>query len=98
METMWVVPAFDVAEDLLLCLGRGGEVHAIDELALQRGEEALTHGVVAAVADASHRRTHTFILAALAEGNRGVLRALIGVVDDLLGPPLRNRHVQRPHP
>jgi hypothetical protein len=37
-----------------LRLGLRREVHAVDELALERREEALTHRVVVAVAHGSH--------------------------------------------
>jgi hypothetical protein len=39
-------------------------------------------GVVVAVAHASHRRLNALGLAAVPEGNRRVLRALVGVVND----------------
>src|SRR4029078_11911635 len=51
-----VIEALNAVDDgparRVVSLERG----AVDQLALERGEEALTHGVVVAVADRSHRR------------------------------------------
>ena len=49
MTTAWVVPAFDELEDRHARFGLGTERAPVDELALQRGKEALGHGVVEAI-------------------------------------------------
>src|SRR5918994_5529617 len=90
-----VVPAFDELEDRHARLGLGWETLARKQLALKRREEALAHRVVVGVAHGSHRRPHLGFLAAKAEGNRGVLRAVVGVMHDAFRPPLPERHVKR---
>ena len=65
-----------------------------EELALERGEEALAHGIVVRIAHRPHRRAHASVAAALAEPDRGVLRTLVRVVDHSLRPPPQKRHVQ----
>ena len=57
--------------------------------------EPRAHCVVAAVPGRSHRRAHTGVFASLAKGDRGVLGALIGVMDRLLWIPLLRGHVER---
>src|SRR5690606_26988440 len=57
MSARRVVPAFDEIEDGGLSLGRCAERHPIEQLALERREEALAHRVVVAVAHRAHRRT-----------------------------------------
>ena len=73
MAAVRVVPAFDEFEDrhpgFDLCL----EPVTVEELALERREEALTHRVIVRVAHAAHRRTHAHLTAALPEGDRRVL-------------------------
>ena len=59
----------------------GSECDAIEQLALERGEEALAQRVVVAVADRAHRGPHAGLAAAPPEGERGVLAALVGVMD-----------------
>ena len=76
MTTVRVVPAFDELEDRHLRFGLRLETVLVDEFAFERGKEALRHGVIVAIADRSHRRSHTHQPAALAEGERGVLTAL----------------------
>src|SRR5262245_45315178 len=49
---------------------------AVEELALKRREEALTHRVVVRIADRAHGRPNTHLLAATAERERRVLAAL----------------------
>jgi hypothetical protein len=60
-------------------------VVAVEELTLERREEALAHRVVVRVADRSHRRTHARLAAPKSERGRRVLASLIGVVDHLTG-------------
>ena len=68
----------------------------MDELLLERGEEALGDGVVVAVALGAHRAGDAGVAGGLAEGQRDVLRALVGVVDQPgLGAAARDGHLQR---
>ena len=76
---MRVVEALDEPEHLHARLGPGAETVASEELALQRGEKALTQRVVVAVPDRTHGGTHARLPAALPKGDRGVLRALVGI-------------------
>ena len=94
MPPAWIVPAFDELEDGLSCLGWISEALPVDQLTFQGGEEALAHGVVISVAGRPHGGTHAHRLASLAEGDGGVVRPLVGMVDDTLGAPLRQSHVQ----
>ena len=82
VPTVRVVPALDEVEDRDAGLGLRAEAVAIEQLAFERGEEALAHRVVVSVADRAHRRPDAGLAAALAEGDRRVLAALVGVMDD----------------
>ncbi len=62
-----VVPAFGELEDGPPHLDGGLETVAVDQLALELGEEALGHGVVVALVNRAHRRAHPRLAAALAE-------------------------------
>ena len=54
VSAMGVVPRLDEFEDGHAGLGRGLEPGAIQQLALQGGEEGLGHGVVIAIPDRAH--------------------------------------------
>src|SRR5262249_39058410 len=94
VATVRVVPALDEFEDGQARLNLGVEALAIEELALERREEALTERVVVRVADGSHRRPDAHLAAALAEGERRVLAALIRVMNDVDRAALREGHVE----
>src|SRR5688500_7658947 len=94
MPTMIVVPALDEVEDRHAGCDLSTETLAIEQLALEGGEEALAHGVVEAIANGSHRRADSRLAAALAEGDRGVLAPLIGVMDHRRRPTLPQSHAQ----
>ena len=94
MPAVRVVPALDEVEDGHAGLSLGRET-AIQQLALEGGEKALTEGVVIGVAHAPHGRADTGLAAAKPKGDRGVLAALVGVMDHGGWPPLRHGHVQR---
>ena len=74
MPPMRVVPALDEVDDGHAGLGLGGEAAAVQELALEGGEEALTESIVVGVPDAPHRRPDPGLAAAEPKGDRGVLR------------------------
>jgi len=69
----------------------------IQQLAFQRGEETLTECVVVAISNRSHGWSHIRFPASFSEGKRSVLAALIGVVNNALGTPLLNGHLQGIH-
>src|SRR5271167_2095714 len=95
MAAMGVVPALDEIEDRHAGLDLGLELAAVKQLALEGGEEALAHGVVETVTHRAHRGSHTGLLAAFAEGERGVLTALVGMMDAPGRTALSERHVER---
>jgi hypothetical protein len=73
-----------------------GEGPASKELTLQGGEEALRHGIVVAVADRAHRAADACGLTALAEKERGLVAAVIRVVDEPVPwSPVPDGHLQR---
>ena len=61
---MRIVPALDEVEDSETSLDLVLETRSIEELALERGEEALAHRVVVGVADRAHRRPHAHLATA----------------------------------
>src|ERR1700709_1061675 len=73
VQPHWIVEAFDVAEAGDLGFGLRREFPAREQFALERREEALTHGIVVSVADRPHRWPNTDLAAPAAEGKRGVL-------------------------
>src|SRR5438552_16012829 len=73
MSTPRIVPAFDEVEDGEARVGRRAEAVAIEQLALERREEALAHGVVVGIAHTAHRRSDAGLATAPAEGERRVL-------------------------
>src|SRR6516165_7099704 len=95
MATPTVVEAFDELEDPPARLSLALEPAPIEQLALERSEEALAHGIVVGVSDRAHRGAHTGLTAALAELDGGVLRALVGVMDHTVGTARGKRHVKR---
>jgi len=95
VSTLRVVPALDEFEDGHPSLGQSAETAAVDEFAFERGEEALTQGIVEAVSNRAHGGAHAHLSAAPAEGNRGVLAALVGVMDYPFRLTLPQGHVQR---
>jgi hypothetical protein len=69
----------------------------VEELELERAEEALDHRVVVRVADRTHRGQQPGVTQPLAEHPGRLLGAVVGVHDRLLfgwaTPPLR--HIER---
>lgn len=51
MASTWIVPALDEPEDGHAGLRLGSELSPVEQLAFERGEEALAHRVVVGVAD-----------------------------------------------
>ena len=77
MASVAVVEDLDVVEDLGAQFGLRGPGAAVDELLLQRGEEALGDGVIEAVALAAHRLGDPGGAGLLAEGEADELAALV---------------------
>ncbi len=67
---------------------------AVDELAPERGKEAFAQCIVVTIAHRSHGRVDAGQLAPRPKGDRGILRALIGMMDDVLWPALSQRHLE----
>src|SRR5580698_11299911 len=95
MAAMWVIPPFDKFEDCHACFDLGFETASIKQLAFEGGKETLAHGVVETIADRTHRRPHSGLAATFAEGERGVLAALVGVMNHLGRTALPQCHVER---
>lgn len=89
-----IVPALDEGEDGSAGFGLGAETPSIEQFTFQGGKEALAHCIIIGVADRAHRRSHTGASAAGSEGQRGVLAALVGMMNDAVWPALPNSHVQ----
>ena len=85
MATPRVVPALDVSKQRELGFGLGFEAASIDQLALEAREEALRHRVVVGVAHTAHRGLHAHRTTSLTEGDTGVLRTLVAVMNDVGG-------------
>jgi len=95
VATPRIVPALDVVKQRPAGRGRGREPLAVEQFAFQRREEALAEGIVVGVSDRPHRGPHTEGQTTLPVGDGGVLTAVIRMMDDALGPPLRQSHIQR---
>ena len=89
-----IVPALDELEDGHPCFGMRPEPPALEQLAFEGREEALAHRIVVAIPDRSGGGAHAGVPASLAEGERGVLRSLVAMVDHAVGPTLPERHVE----
>src|SRR5262249_57789312 len=81
MPALPIVEHLDVVEERGAGLGMRAEGAPSQHLALQGCEEALGHRVVVAVADRAHRAADPRRLALVPEEQRGVLAAMVGVVN-----------------
>ena len=81
---MRVIPTFDPFEHSHLRFRLTFEPTAVQQFALERGKEALGHGVVVGIAHRAHRGHHAGFAASLAEGVARVLATAIGMMDDRL--------------
>src|SRR5690348_12334611 len=77
MTAARVIPAFDEIEQRHVRLDLGLKAAALEQFAFERGEKAFAHRIVEAVAYRAHRGPYPSLLAALTEGQRGILAALI---------------------
>jgi len=81
MPPMRVVPALDELKHGQAGFSMIPEPAPIQELAFERGKEALGHGVVIAVAHRTHLRDDPDLPAALTKRQRRVRRAMVRVID-----------------
>src|SRR5262245_28225433 len=88
-----VVPALAVVEQRAACLGGCADPLAVEQLTFKCGEEAFATSVVVGVPDRAHRWSDAEGHAPLPVGDGGVLAPVIGVMDDTVGPALRQGHV-----
>src|SRR5919199_627644 len=82
MQAPSVVPALQELENVSPGFGVRQVVALLDELALQRGIEALHRRIVPAIALAAHRAKDAVLLQSLAVLMRGELHAAIRVVNE----------------
>ena len=87
-----IVEALD--EDGDARLGLRLEFASIEQLTFERGEETLRHRIIVGVSDRPHRGANSSLPTSFAERDRGILRALIRMVDHAARPPLPERHVE----
>ena len=66
-----------------------------EQFALERSVEAFAHRVVVAITNGAHRRPYAGFGAALPERNRGILAALVGMMNDIRWFAPVERHVER---
>src|SRR6058998_2435842 len=92
MATPRIVPAFDEVEEGEARSGLRAEGFAIEQLALERREEALAHGVVVGIAHTAHRRPDAGLATATAEGERRVLPKLNRSSQHCLCDPIVGHH------
>src|SRR5579864_2418367 len=95
MPASRVVPALDEVEYCERSFALILKAMLDQKFALKRRVETFAHRVVEAVADRTHRWFHARFLAAIPECNRGVLAALIGMVNHTLRFAPVKRHVER---
>jgi hypothetical protein len=81
VETPTVVEDLDELEDRRPGRGTGREAVPVDQLTLDRGEEALGRGVVESRPHTAHRPRDPGLLQPAGERQGDVLRTLVGVVD-----------------
>src|SRR5262245_55995524 len=92
-----IVPALEMVEDREAGHRWGGEAVAIQQLALERREEALTEGIVVGIADRAHQGLHARLPAAQPKGDQGVLPKLNWSSQHCLCEPIVESHrVLRP--
>src|ERR1700675_1128065 len=95
MATVRVIPSFDELEDCHARLDLGFEATAVEQFTFERGKEAFAHRVIEAIADRTHRGPHAGLAAALAEGDRSVLAALVRMMNHGGGAALPESQVKR---
>src|SRR6201747_1131199 len=94
MTSPGVIPSFDPGKYCEAGFGTGFEGFAINEFALETGEEAFRHGIIKRIANRSHGGSHAHLTAAIAEGHAGVLAPLVAMMNNLFGVALLQSHIQ----
>ena len=92
---MRIVPRLDEIENGGFGYTLRAESVFNEQLAFERGVEALTHCIVVAVTRRTHRRSNACGLATLREGGGRVLRTLIGVMNNCERLASKNGHTGR---
>src|ERR1700722_18898007 len=92
---MQIIKSFQVFENSDARFGMGFEGAFHQQFAFQGRKEALRHRIIETIPDRSHGWSYPELATTIAEGNRGVLSTLVGVVDDLMRQSLCIRSVQR---
>src|SRR3954453_12911444 len=92
-----IVEAFDEAEAGHACLDLRSKAASLEQFAFEGGKEALAQGVIVSVPDRAHRGPYAGFLTALAESQRGILTALVRMMDHVSRPTLAEGHVQGVH-
>ena len=87
VAAMGIVPALNECKDSSPRLRVGMEDTLVKQFTLKRGEEALTQGIIVATAGGPHGRPDTCFLAPLPKSEGGILRPLVGVMDNALRSP-----------
>src|SRR5258706_4989960 len=97
MTAATVIPALDIAEDLVARLGRGCELTAMGELALDRCKEALRHRVIVGIPRRTHRDAHPVRRTQPPEILTAVLHTVIAMMNQPRPWTAPQRHPQRLH-
>ena len=90
-----MVEALDKVEDLAAGFSWGTEAVALEQVAPRRSKKAFTQGIVEAILNRSHGRPDTSSATTLGKGNRGVLSALVRMMDHAVWTSLPQSHLQR---
>ena len=96
MATAAIVKPLDVLEDgRAQHLARGPGL-AVQKLGLQASKKAFGHGIVQGISHTAHGTQHPRILQRIAEGQGGVLRTVVRVMDEaIIRPAVPDGHGQR---
>lgn len=94
MPAVRIVPPFNEIEDLCAGVALILEAMKREQLAFERGVEALAHRIIVAITNGSHRRSNPRFLAVLAERDRSILASSVRVVNHVLGFAAEDCHVE----
>ena len=96
MQPLAIVEAFDERKDVLTRFVARLIGSVMNEFVLERAEEAFRHGIVVAIALATHARRDTERRELVSVSQATILCALIGVMNEpRLHPPLSDGHRER---
>ena len=99
VESVWVVPAFDPADQIAACVGSGCPSAAVGEFAFEGPEKRFGYCVVPAHPGRSHRPGHAVAGTESGELVGGVLAGSVGMKDHAVDVTATGRHchLQRVH-